>query len=247
MLLEITKWIRSRRFFIILLIFCLSGLISPMLAYYSDFIIKSLSNNSIEKIILPKPTWESVMISYFKNMEQSILFIVVFFVSKVCTIEKCESLQLFYATRANKAGIIYNPKLISSICIVVIGIIIGDICALYMEWVFFGSNVEYTHVVILLAIHLLVFIMFILLGVATSIRISSPFLASCLVESMIMLSKLLVNTKFYNNWLPISLLNPQKYLDGNISLEQCWKSTLVIVIVTIICVLMIQTKPIRKK
>lgn len=246
MTLEIFKWIRSKRIFIILFICSLSGIISPLIAYYSDSLIKNLSGNSSAKIILPDPTWESVMESYFKNIGQLILFIVVFLVAQACIIGKNESLQLFYKTRSNKASMIYTPKVVISIIIATLGIIFGDLCATYMDWALFGNKLKYSNLFSAFGLHLLVFLMFVLLGATIAIWMSSPFLAAGIVEIIVLTSGALVGTKFYDRWLPSALLSPTKYLNEIIRFESIWRIILFVLGVMIICVFAIQMKPIRK-
>ncbi|PWZ51957.1 hypothetical protein DD889_13305, partial [Staphylococcus pseudintermedius] len=107
--LELMTWIRSKKFLVIFVVFLFSGFTSPLIAYYSNDIINSFSNSNT-KIIFADPKWTDLILSYFKNASQLVMFITAYIIGESKDSCKSSSCDFRSASREFKC-IVYNVDL----------------------------------------------------------------------------------------------------------------------------------------
>jgi ABC-2 type transport system permease protein len=247
MILEIRKWYRSKRVFLLISICSLMGVTAPLFTYYSKDILKSMGGYDASNILLPDPTWISATASYFKNVEQIIVFVVIFVVAEACLLGKNESLKLFYKTNAKTPSKIYTPKLIAGLLFSFLGLLVGDLINVYMVWALFDNKVQFGHLAGALCVQMVVFLVLITLGATLGIYTSSPFLSAVLIEGFLMVTGLLGGVEVFKNWSPTVLLSPVQFLSKAVNLNHIWQPTLVGFIILILCGISIKNKRISRQ
>lgn len=247
MILEIRTWYRSKRIFLLIFICSLMGISAPLFTYYSKDILKNMGGYDASNILLTPPTWISATASYFKNVEQVVVFIVIFIVVETCLLGKNESLKLFYKTNAKTPSKIYTPKLSAGLLFSFLGLLIGDLLNTYMLWALFDNKVHFGHLAIALTIQMIVFLILIVLGATIGIYTSSAFLSAVVVEGFLIITGLLSNVALFKNWSPMLLLSPIQFLSTNVEVDQIWRPLIVGCIVLILCGILIKRRRISRQ
>lgn len=247
MKLELRQWIRKQRMFLILLIAALMGIVAPLSAYYSDQLIEKFGGGSAASIQLPSPTWDSLMTSYFQSTEQVVLFIMAYLVADACTLGKNPAQQLFYLTRANKAGPIYFPKMAAGLICVVLGTVMGAGWAVYVDWAFFSSTIRFDLVWPSLLLQALGIVTSVILASTIAIYSGAPFLAAGVIEIGVLISSLFSQLEGFMKWSPTNLLNPTNWLIHPVSWTDLWRPLVLIGILIVGCLILIMVKPLRNQ
>lgn len=204
MILELKRWHRSKRLYLLMFVFVCLALTSTLSTYYANDIIKNLSS-SANLIQLPDPTWESVMGAYFKNVTQMGIFISLYMILGMSNISKTESLRLFFQTRTNNVFKVFLPKLVASLASLIMASLAGFLATLYLTFALFDKfNLEYSIYAYLL--NLLGVVGLIVVGFLFHIIINTPFVIAGIFEVALLISSSLTNVKSISeaslaNWL----------------------------------------------
>ncbi|MBM2659146.1 hypothetical protein [Staphylococcus pseudoxylosus] len=244
--LELLSWFRSKRFLIIFAIFLFSGFSSPLMAYYSNDILNSLSSNEGTKVIMQDPQWQELFTSYFKNASQLVMLICAYIVADTCRLGKDKSMQLYYKTGAINSGRIFYPKLTVSLFIIALGAVVGSLSTLYVTWVFFDSF-DLGSALISLFIQMIALLIFSTISATISFWINSPFISALSVEALVFLSIFLNNIDDFEKWSPTTLLRPEYVLSGDIEYKRIFYQVIIGIIVCIVCLIVNYFRPLRVK
>ena len=121
--LELKKWIRSKRLFLLCGLFIFIGFISTIIAYYQKDILKDLSSTNAVTIIFAKSDWKELICSYFKSCSQIMLMVGTYMGGTSCILGNSFQIRSFYLTKTTNKNKIFIPKIIISLVCVVIGMI----------------------------------------------------------------------------------------------------------------------------
>lgn len=243
--LELLTWLRSKRMLIIFAVFLFSGFTSPLMSYYSNDIINTISNSDT-KIMLQDPKWIDLIASYFKNVSQLVMFVSAYLIADVCRLGRDRSLQLYFKTRASHSGKILYPKLFVSLLMVIIGALIGGLCALYVTWVYF-ADFNLSRALQGLSIQLIGLLIFATISAVISFWINSPFISALIVEIFIFIAMFFDAVEDFKKWSPTSLLKPQSILTDGVSNQDFGYSLIVGVTVCLILLVISYFRPLRRK
>ncbi len=236
--LETIKWIRSKKLYIVMFVFLFFGLSSPLSTYYAKDIIKVLSHGSDTKLALEDPTWQALMQSYFKNLSDTILFIVAYICSSMCRLRPNTSIEYFYKTRIKHNNYLYFPKYIACIIMVTLGLIIGFISMFFITSIFF-NNIDLSRVCIIFLIQLYGFLTLVSLSVVFSIQTKSPFLSVLLIEIIIILSGIIQSFLRWKDWFITDLINPIEIINKGVFWEYLKWSICVTSVILVLSLLII--------
>ncbi|MFC3931356.1 hypothetical protein ACVR0S_05745 [Streptococcus dentapri] len=241
--LEFLRWIRSKRYLILILIFSIFSLISTLSSYYSKDIIEHLGTNGAQ-IIMPKVTWKDLITSYLKSTSQICVFVAVYIVSLYCRFGENESEKLFYKTRIRNSGRVLFSKLMVSVMINLFAMFIGALFTLYIIWTLF-DNFDFEKTIVTFFIQMLTFTILIIVGTSISVYSNSPFFSAVIMELFILASSIVQNIDVIQKWSPFNLLIPNDFLN-EISFEDYKKQFMVLFLIFIISILAIRFRPINK-
>lgn len=209
--LELKRWIRGKRFYILILFFMFLAITSTLSSYYANDIIKNIATDTQGTLILPKPTWDSVLSSFYKNSSQMGIFVSLYIILSMSDISKTESLALFYKTRTTNKIKIFFPKLISSLIVLLLSLVAGIMVAIYMTVVLCGS-IAIDKVLQSVVLHFLVSTIIVMIGFFLNVIINVPFVISGIFEIIILIISSLSNIKALNDFTGINLLLPKGVL-----------------------------------
>lgn len=246
MRLEVLRWYRSKSFVVAFIICAMSGIIAPLSAYFADEILKQFGGDSA-KIIMSAPTWPVVLLAYFKNVEQLVLFILVFLVASKCYLGKNKSLALFYTTRAQSAGQIFMPRVMMGVAVTAVSMAIGGACAFYMVYVLFDGKIDVGNALALLALNMVVIVALVIVGAVIGIWWSSPFLSAITIEVLVLVAGILNGTNGFKSWSPTLLLMPRNLVNHAIDPYFVVRMGIVLVVIMLLAVASIKFKPLRQK
>lgn len=223
MILELKRWHRSKRLYLLMLVFVCLALTSTLSTYYANDIIKNLSN-SANLIQLPGPTWESVLGSYFKNVTQMGIFISLYMILGMSNIAKTESLRLFFQTRTTNVLKIFFPKLLASLISLLLTSLAGFLTALYLTFALFDKfNLAYSIYAYLL--NLLGVVSIITVGFLLHVIIKAPFAIAGIFEVILLISSSLTHIKSISNASLANWLLPTDILANGIKKVSFFPST----------------------
>ncbi|MGT2906711.1 hypothetical protein [Streptococcus dentiloxodontae] len=211
--LEWIRWWRSRKLMLLCLLFIFSGVSSPLFTYYANDIIASMGDASTQALTLPDPTWQQLMVSYFKNASQIALFVAIYLIADMCQLGKNQSLRLFYRTRGQSASQIFLPKLGIGLLLGLISALCGQLSSLYVTWTFF-DRLPLSDIFMAFICQFLGMSVFIFLGVFMALLFRSSFASALLLEVVIVLSGLFAGTSF-DDWSPTALLSASAIFDNS--------------------------------
>lgn len=202
--IEWKRWTRSHKFFILLFVFLFTGVTSPVMTYYIRDIIVNLSPSTMGTMTFPEPTWQSLLLAYFKNTSQISLFVSLYMICDMSFLGKSDALRLFYKTRTDRITKLYLPKIIMGLIMISIASAVGQLTALYMIWVFF-SHLPLGQLLLAFLLEWLAIVSLSLFTVCLALHLKSPFLAAFILEFFVMLAIFLSQASFAK-WLPTQLL-----------------------------------------
>ena len=212
-LLETKMWWRNGRLGILLFLFAFFGITSPVLIYFMKEFISAFGGTDGTTILMPDPNWKALMESYFSNISQIGLFVLVYFVADTFKLKKESSLGLYYSTVSHNAFVLWLPKLILAFFVTVVSNFIGVLCAAYVTWVFF-SNIELGRVISASLLQTLALLTLVILGSAVAVWTRKAFLALVSVIVLSVVSSIVQTLSNISQWLPLSLLSPIDVLNA---------------------------------
>ncbi|MBF7126215.1 hypothetical protein ITR00_09370 [Pediococcus pentosaceus] len=202
--LNFKRWVRGNRLLVVTILFVFTAIFSPIMAYNAAKILDSLGSTVTS---LPIPDETSLLQSYFKNMSQLILFVVVFLISSMTVLPKSESVHIFYLSRTKKGYRIYYPKILVGLSIVVILLILNDVI-FYSILTLYFNELDTFNIVTSLCIQLLGFFTMTIVGVTVSIIFNSSFIGAALIELFIFIGSIFATYEWFKEWSPTTLLSP---------------------------------------
>ncbi len=214
MILELKRWHRSKRLYLLMFVFICLALTSTLSTYYANDIIKNLSS-SANLIQLPDPTWESVMGSYFKNVTQMGIFISLYMILGMSNISKTESLRLFFQTRTSNLFKIFFPKLLTSLVSLAVASLVGFLSALYLTFVL-CDKINLEHSVYAYLLNLFGVVGIIVIGFLFHITVNFPFAIAGTFEIILLISSALTSIKTLSAALFINWLLPTDILASGV-------------------------------
>ncbi|TPR12314.1 hypothetical protein [Apilactobacillus timberlakei] len=238
--LELIKWKRTNMSLILGFIFVFTGIVSPFMTKYSNKIINYISNSNT-KISFSKINWEILIQNYFKNSSQIILFISVYIICSMCLLPKNDAKKFFYLTRVPKERYIYLPKYFASIINLILSMILGGICSIYMTTSFY-NDVNLSNIVTSLLMQIIGFSSIVSISIIISIMTRSSFFSATFTELLIIFSGIFNNIKFIKDYSPTLLINPTNFLVNGVklnSLPKSFYSSVFLILITIIMLLTI--------
>ncbi|MGT2947735.1 hypothetical protein [Streptococcus devriesei] len=204
MILELKRWHRSKRLYLLVFVFVCLALTSTLSTYYANDIIKQLSS-SANMIRLPEPTWQSVMESYFKNVVQMGIFISLYSILGMSNISKTESLRLFFQTRTSNLFKIFFPKLLASLISFIVASLAGFLSALYLTFAL-CDKINLGHSIYAYLLNLLGVVGIVIIGFLLHIIVNAPFAIAGVFEIILLISSAWTSVKIlsevlFTNWL----------------------------------------------
>ncbi|HEC2198591.1 TPA: hypothetical protein R1938_002487, partial [Staphylococcus delphini] len=226
-------------------VFLFSGFTSPLIAYYSNDIISSFSNSNT-KIIFADPKWTDLILSYFKNVSQLVMFITAYIIGDTCRIGKDKSIQLYYKTRARNSGRILYPKILVSLIVVTLGALFGSLSALYTTWIYF-DDFNLNHAIQGLFVQIIGILIFSIFSGVIAFWINSAFVAALIVEIFIFIAMFFASIEEFQKWSPVTLLKPQNVLIEGINTTNLWYPLIIGGLVCLILIIVSFYRPLRRK
>ncbi|MDD3740062.1 MAG: ABC transporter permease subunit [Bacteroidales bacterium] len=134
---EIAEQFRSRKLIVVLVVFFIFGLLSPITAMFMPDIISSVSESQNIKIEVPPPTWTDAVMQYIKNMTQIISFVLIITYMGVVAREKENGILVFLLVKPVKRSAIIISKYISVFFVAIIAILVSFIVSSFYTYLFF--------------------------------------------------------------------------------------------------------------
>lgn len=159
---ELKESIRSRRLYVLTLIFTFFGIVSPLAARYMPDIVESMTRSQNIKIELPSPTWMDAVGQYIKNISQVCSFILIFFIMGVVAREKEKGTAIFVLVKPVSRTYFLLAKFISSWLNVLVALFFSMIFSIFYTMLFFENLPLYNFIYqnFLLLLNLLVLVSF---------------------------------------------------------------------------------------
>lgn len=211
--LETKIWWRSGRLGILFFLFIFFGITSPVLIYYMKEFLSTFGGTEGTIILMPDPNWKSLMESYFSNISQIGLFVLIYFVADTFKIKKESALGLYYSTVARNSFILQLPKLILAFFVTVLSNFAGLASAVYVTWVFFPA-MDFGRVFSASVLQTLALLTLVVFGSAIVVWARKTFLAVVSVLVLVVISSILQTLSDASQWLPLSLLSPIDVLNA---------------------------------
>ena len=240
--LEFKKWVRSKRLFLLCGLFIFVGFISTIVAYYQKDILKALSSANTMTIVFAKPNWRELICSYFKSCSQIMLMAGVYMGGISCILGNSFQLRSFYLTKTTSKRKIFMPKIITSLICMTIGMICGDLSALYVVRVLF-NNLNWKNVMLSMLVQLLSFVVLNYIGIIISICFNNAFAGAGIIELFIIIATFLQSLKKVNKWTLMELLNPQNLINNGANNIHFYNDCIVILLTVISGILLLITIP----
>lgn len=211
LVIEMKRWIRSKKAILLPMFFIFLSLSSTLAAYYANDLIESMVSANNGKIILPDITWESLVNSFFKNSAQMGIFVALYLILSMSNIEKTESLKLFYLTRIKSSFKIYFPKLCSSMFFFIISWLFGLLSTIYVTMILY-KEVSLERIIATSILHLIMVSFIVIFGFFINIIFNMPFVISSLAEIVILIFSSLTMVDSFNKYTGMKFLLPKKLI-----------------------------------
>lgn len=243
-LLEAKIWWRNSRLGILFFLFAFFGLTSPVLIYYMKDFIEAFGGTEGVTLLMPPPSWTALIESYYSNVSQIGLFVLVYFIADTFKLKKKSSLSLYYTTVAQNSLILWVPKLVLAFFITLFTNFVGVLSASYVTWVFFPA-LDFGRVISASLLQTLILITLVLLGSAVAVWTRKTFLAVVSVLVLLVIHSLVQTFSNISQWLPLSLLSPGEVLKASGQVEFLTISlSLGLIILSLVAILL---RPLRVK
>ena len=153
------------------------------------------------------------MESYFSNISQIGLFVLVYFTADTFKLKKESSLGLYYSTVARNSFILWMPKLILAFLVTLVSNLVGVLSATYVTWVFF-PEIELGRVLSASLLQSLALLTLVIFGSAVAVWTRKAFLAVVSAIVLMVVSSIIQTLSDISDWLPLSLLSPINVLNA---------------------------------
>ncbi|QAY62565.1 hypothetical protein ET495_04105 [Xylanimonas allomyrinae] len=211
---ELRRWVRTRRLFVLCAVFLFSGMTSPLLAYYSGEIFRSLGASENITVIVGEASWQSLVSSYFKNSSQLALLLAAYLVGWACAIGPDDRLRLYYRSRVPGAWQVYGARLgVAGIGVAAAGVV-GAVVAAYVTLVL-NTAADVTTLALALAVQSVGIIMFATFAGVIACWTNAPFVSAVLVAAVVLVAGLFSAANGLMAWSPTTLLSPDGLLSGD--------------------------------
>ncbi|MEG1284017.1 MAG: hypothetical protein RSD60_06695 [Lactococcus sp.] len=212
-LLEMKMWWRNSRLLILFFLFAFFGITSPVLIYYMKEFLATFGGTEGTIILMPDPNWKALMESYFSNISQIGLFVLVYFTADTFKLKKESSLGLYYSTVARNSIILWTPKLFLAFLVTLVSNLVGVVSATYVTWVFF-PEIELSRVLSSSLVQSLALLTLVIFGSAVTVWTRKAFLAVVSTIVLMVVSSIIQTLSDISEWLPLSLLSPINVLNA---------------------------------
>ncbi|HNQ67294.1 MAG TPA: ABC transporter permease subunit [Bacteroidales bacterium] len=138
---EIAEQFRSRKFIVVLVVFVVFAIMSPITALFMPDIISSVSESQNIKIEVPPPTWIDAVVQYVKNMTQIISFVLIIVYMGIIAREKENGILVFLLVKPVKRTAIIVSKYLSVLFVAIAGITVSFIVSGFYTFLFFEGFV----------------------------------------------------------------------------------------------------------
>lgn len=155
---ELIEQIRSRRFVILLVVFIILGILSPLLAKYLPAILSSKMKEQNIYISLPESTWKDAIGLYTKNISQLGVLILILLNMGTVAKEKEIGTAVFLLVKPVSRNLFVLSKFSSQLIVLFVSMIVGYLTVAFYITVFFGSFpiIVFTKIVVVLFLYLIV-------------------------------------------------------------------------------------------
>jgi ABC-2 type transport system permease protein len=134
---ELLEQVRTMRLFIVMIVFALFGLISPLTAKYLPDIVKALAGNQLALPIIPTPTVADAIDQFLKNLDQfGVLTAILLAMGAVAT-EKDRGTAAFVMTKPVSRAAFLVAKLVAIGANLLLAIAVAGALAYYYTLVLF--------------------------------------------------------------------------------------------------------------
>ncbi|HOZ30670.1 MAG TPA: ABC transporter permease subunit [Bacteroidales bacterium] len=138
---EIAEQFRSRKLIVVIVVFFIFGLLSPITAMFMPDIISSVSESQNIKIEVPPPTWTDAVVQYIKNMTQIITFVLIIVYMGIVAREKENGILVFLLVKPVKRTAIILSKYISVLLVATTAILVSFVVSAFYTILFFDGFV----------------------------------------------------------------------------------------------------------
>jgi ABC-2 type transport system permease protein len=134
---ELLEQVRTMRLFIVMIVFALFGLISPLTAKYLPDIVKALAGNQLALPVIPTPTVADAVDQFLKNLDQfGVLTAILLAMGAVAT-EKDRGTAAFVMTKPVSRAAFLVAKLVAIGANLLLAIAVAGALAYYYTLVLF--------------------------------------------------------------------------------------------------------------
>jgi len=134
---ELLEQVRTMRLFVVMIVFALFGLISPLTAKYLPDIVKALAGNQLALPVIPVPTVADAVDQFLKNLDQfGVLTAILLAMGAVAT-EKDRGTAAFVMTKPVSRAAFLVAKLVAIGANLLLAIAVAGALAYYYTLVLF--------------------------------------------------------------------------------------------------------------
>ncbi|UQS81557.1 hypothetical protein MOO45_04855 [Bombilactobacillus folatiphilus] len=120
---------------------------------------------------------------------------------------------------------------------------LGGLFSIYMTWIYY-SNLNFKNAIYMILFETMGVLFVTILGTCLAILLDSAFVASALIELLIIITTVINNIDWFKKWSFTGLLSPIKILQNNFS--SYWLMIYTGLIVTFISIFIIAIRPKNK-
>jgi ABC-2 type transport system permease protein len=155
---ELIEQIRSRRFIILVVVFIILGILSPLLAKYLPALLSSMMKDQNIYITFPESTWKDAIAQYTKNISQLGVLILILLNMGTVAKEKEIGTAVFLLVKPVSRNLFVLSKFSSQLIVLFVSMIVGYLTVAFYMIVFFGSFpiIVFTKIVVVLFLYLIV-------------------------------------------------------------------------------------------
>ncbi len=227
MSLQLHRWTRSRRLLVLVAVFAFSGLTSPLFAAHLKELLTGLNSNGIQ-VVVPDPTWDGLIASYFKNAAQLALLVACYVVGSMVALGADPAVRIHYLTRVQRPSQVLLPRLGTAAVLTLAGTLVGGLCALY-ETVLLVDGTDLGRAVLALVVQCVAVLLLSCIAGALAFRTNSPFVSTLVVSGAVFVFGLLDSSPAVRRWSPTTLAQPTQLLSGKVELADLLPGALVLV------------------
>jgi ABC-2 type transport system permease protein len=213
---ELTHQWRTRRFLVVMAVFILFGLTSPLVARYTPEIMRSIPGAEQFSSLIPTPSAADAMGQYIKNITQFGFILAVLLGMNAVAGEKESGTAAMILSKPMPRSVFVLSKYAAQALVYASAFLVAGLGAYYYTWILFGSfnAAVFTAINLLLLLWLLTFVAASLLGsvIGSTIAAAAGFGLAISVAIL-----LLGSIPQYGQLLPAGLMGWAAMLGANAS------------------------------